>query len=473
MLRRLIAMCALSALSFSLSAQTTTGTIQGRVTDGSGSVIPEAKITILNEATGVQQVVQSSSEGNFVQPYVLPGVYTVTVEKEGFDKSVTTGVRLNVQQTVALELALKVGNVATTVEVSADAVQLSTSTSSVATVIQGKAILDLPLNGRNPFALANLTPGVIPASNNSGSTPWISGGRNASSEITIDGTSVILPENNVSINQTGYTPIVDSIAEFNVISNALAAEYGRTGGGVINVATRSGTNEFHGSLFEFLRNSKLDANSWANNRNGVPRARVPAQPVRRNDRRPDLDSRISTTARTARSSSSPSRAHRTAQRLERAGQRADSTPGGRATSPICSNGSGQLITIYDPLTAFCESACDTPSAVYARQPFPGNSIPLERFDPVARNLLKFFPQPNARPTNQFTNQNNFFASGQVAQRRRQVRFPHRSQLLRQIPYVWPRLVFDWIERAVSTRSATSRTRSPATDPTTRSNTTFR
>ena len=125
-------------------------------------MIPEAKITILNEATGVQQVVQSSSEGNFVQPYVLRGLYTVTVEKEGFDKSVTTGVRLNVQQTVALDLALKVGNVATTVEVTADAVQLSTSTSSVATVIQGKAILDFPLNGRNPFALANLVPGVFP-----------------------------------------------------------------------------------------------------------------------------------------------------------------------------------------------------------------------------------------------------------------------------------------------------------------------
>ncbi len=122
--------------------------------------------------------VETSSDGNFVQPYVLPGEYTVTVEKAGFDKYVTTGVRLNVQQTVALEIPMKVGNVATTVEVSANAVQLSTSTSSVATVIQGKAILDLPLNGRNPFLLANLTPGVIPPSNNSGSTPWISGGRN-------------------------------------------------------------------------------------------------------------------------------------------------------------------------------------------------------------------------------------------------------------------------------------------------------
>ena len=262
-LKTFIAISVMLALCCALVAQTTTGTIQGRVSDVSGSVIPQAKITILNEATGVQQVVQSSQDGNFVQPYVPPGVYTVTVEKEGFDKSVTNSVRLNVQQTIALDIALKVGNVATTVEVSANAVQLSTSTSSVATVIQGKAILDLPLNGRNALNLANLVPGVIPASNNSGSTPWISGGRNSSSEITIDGTSVILPENNVSINQTGYMPIVDSIAEFSVISNALAAEYGRTGGGVINVATRSGSNEFHGSLFEFLRNSKLDANSWA------------------------------------------------------------------------------------------------------------------------------------------------------------------------------------------------------------------
>src|SRR3954449_4491689 len=105
-----IAISAIFALSCSLTAQTTTGTIQSRITDVSGSVIPDAKITILNQATGVQQVVTSSAEGNFVQPYVLPGEYTVTAEKEGFDKSVTSGVRLNVQQTVSLELALKVGN---------------------------------------------------------------------------------------------------------------------------------------------------------------------------------------------------------------------------------------------------------------------------------------------------------------------------------------------------------------------------
>src|SRR5678815_3652853 len=106
MFKSLVAISAMLALSCALSAQTTTGTLQGRVTDGSGSGIPQAKVTIQNEATGVQQIVQSSSEGNFVQPYVIPGVYTVTVEKEGFDKSVTTGIKLNVQQTIALDLAM-------------------------------------------------------------------------------------------------------------------------------------------------------------------------------------------------------------------------------------------------------------------------------------------------------------------------------------------------------------------------------
>jgi hypothetical protein len=414
MFRSLCAVGTVLVFSSSAFAQTTTGTIQGRVTDASGSVVPQAKIVIQNDATGIQQVTQSGSEGNFVLPYVPPGVYTVTAEKEGFDRSVTTVVRLNVQQTVALDITMKIGNVATTVEVTASAVQLSTSTSSVATVIQGKAILDLPLNGRNPFALANLTPGVIPASNNSGSTPWISGGRNASSEITIDGTSVILPENNVSINQTGYTPIVDSIAEFNVISNAMAAEYGRTGGGVINVATRSGTNDFHGSLFEFLRNSKLDANSWANNRNGVRRAAF-----QRNQFGGTFGGPISIPKLYDGK-------NRTFFFFAEQSTRTRNASTAQGSVPIDAwrqgdfsdlrNGNGQLITLYDPNTVFCESACDTAGAVYARQPFPGNRVPVERFDPVARNLLKYWPQPNARPTNQFTQQNNFFASGKSPSR---------------------------------------------------------
>ena len=118
------------------------------------------------------------------------------------------------------------------------------------------------------MSLVTLTPGVI---NGGGSTPWISGGRNATSEITVDGTSIILPENNVSINTTGYMPIIDSVEEFAVVTNSLAAEYGRTGGGTVNFATRSGTNAVHGSAYDYFQNSALNANSWGNNRAGAPK----------------------------------------------------------------------------------------------------------------------------------------------------------------------------------------------------------
>src|SRR5262249_60241039 len=118
-----------------------------------------------------------------------------------------------------------------------------------ATVITNKAMLDLPLNGRNPFSLATLVPGVFPGG---GSTPWLGGGRNASSEITIDGASIIVPENNVSIQDTGYQPIVDTVEEVAVISNSVAAEFSRTGGGAITRPKRSETNALHCSRYEVL-----------------------------------------------------------------------------------------------------------------------------------------------------------------------------------------------------------------------------
>jgi hypothetical protein len=247
------------------SAQNANGVLDGRITDASGSAVPAAKVIIENQGTGVRSDFSTNSEGRFYQGQVLIGEYRVTVEKSGFQKYVQSNIRVNVAQTVTLEIALKIGDVSTSVEVSASSAQLTTESSSVSTVVGSKAILDLPSSGRNPFSLATLAPGVIPGG---GTTPWISGGRNASSEITVDGTSVIVPENNVSINDLGYTPIQDSVEEFSIITNALGAEYGRTGGGVINVATRSGSNALHISAYEFLKNSKLNTNTWTNNKNG-------------------------------------------------------------------------------------------------------------------------------------------------------------------------------------------------------------
>src|SRR4051812_13039839 len=261
--------------AFTATAQTATGVLQGVVTDASGAAIPDAKVTVENQRTNVKLTTVTNNDGRYVSPFLAPSEYRLTIEKTGFQKNVVSDITVNVQQTVGLDVQLKVGEVTNTVEVAASAVQLSTETSSVSTVIDNKRILDMPLNGRNPFSLAQLSPGVIPGG---GATPWISGGRNASSDITVDGTSIILPENNTGITQTGYQPIVDSIEEFTIITNSLAAEYGRTGGGVINVSTRSGTNALHFTLFEFLRNNNLEANSWSNRRNGTP-----LPPLQRNE----------------------------------------------------------------------------------------------------------------------------------------------------------------------------------------------
>jgi hypothetical protein len=391
-------------LSISAAAQTATGILQGRVVDATGAAVPDAKVAIENETTGVALTLLTNSEGNFFRSFLLPGNYRVTVEKAGFQQKVTSGVRVDVQQTVALDVVLQVGDVKNTVEVQASAVQLATATSSVSTVIGSKMILELPLNGRNPFSLAILTPGVIPTSGTS--LPWISGGRNASSEITIDGTSVILPENNVSVNTLAYTPVEDSVEEFSVITNALAAEYGRTGGGVINVATRGGTNSLHGSAYDYLRNSKLDSNTWSNNRNGVKLGAFQRNQFGGTAGGPIVvpglyDGR-----------------NRTFFFFSEQSTRTRSASSATASVPVADwlngdfsalkNGSGQLITIYDP------ASVSQNGSQFVRTPFPGNVIPRDRMDPVALKVMSYFPAPNAVPNNAFTFQNNYFLSGKAA-----------------------------------------------------------
>lgn len=393
-------------------AQTTTATLQGRVVDAAGASVPEATVTITNAGTGIKQELQTNEEGGFSQPFLLPGVYQVTIEKSGFQRYSQTNVKLNVAQNLSLDIQLQVGDVATTIEVTDVVAPLATTTSSVSTTIENKRILDLPLNGRNPFALATLTPGVIPGG---GSTPWISGGRNSTSEVTIDGTSIILPENNVSINSLAYTPSVDSVEEFSVITNSLAAEYGRSGGGVINVATKQGTNEWHGSLFEFLRNSKLDANNFFANRAGAKLGAFQRNQFGGTIGGPVLIPKLYNGR------------NRTFFFFSEQSTRQRSASLTTATVPLpewlrgdfsnLRNSSGQLIRIYDPLTTRLNPGYDPTRPVsasnsqYIRDQFPDNRIPENRIDPVARRVAAFFPAPNTAPRNQFTQLDNFIATG--------------------------------------------------------------
>jgi hypothetical protein len=402
MLRNLPGVILVAAFCFHADAQTATGILQGVVTDSSGAAVPDAKVTVENQRTSVLLSLLTNTGGRFVQPFLIPSEYRLTVEKAGFQKYVTSDIRVDVQQTVALDITLTVGEVTSAVEVTASAVQLATETSSVSTVVDMKRILDLPLNGRNPFSLATTAPGVIPGG---GSTPWISGGRNASSDITVDGTTIILPENNTGILQLGYQPIVDSIEEFTIITNSLAAEYGRTGGGVINVSTRSGTNGLHFTLFEFLRNNNLEANTWGNRRNNTA---LPA--LQRNE----FGGSVGGPVQLPKIYNGKDK---TFFFFSEQSVRARNGTSSFATVPIDAwrngdfsdlrNGSGAPITLYDPLQVGADGN---------RASFPGNQIPVTRFNPIARNLLKFWPEPNAVPTNTFTRQNNFFVNGKSPSR---------------------------------------------------------
>lgn len=414
MLRMLVSAVAVLTLSVSAWAQSSTGILQGRVVDSSGLAVPEAQIAIQNSRTGVRQVLPTNSEGRFVQPYLQPGQYQLTVGKAGFQTYIASEINVAVLQTVTLDVKLNVGEVTTTVEVTAGTVQLSTATSSIATVVENKQMQDLPLDARNPFALTLLTPGVIPTTSCypdragcrtgptlwSGPSPWMGGGRNATSEFTIDGTSISGAAQDAGVNVPMYSPSIESVEEFSVVVNSMSAEYGRTGGGVVNVATRAGTNQWHGVAFEFLRNSKLDANDFFANRAGIPLGSS-----RRNQFGGSIGGPLVIPKRYDGHD-------RTFFFFNVQSTRARNASMFTTTVPLpewiqgdfsnLRNSSGQPNTIYDPQTTATDASGNS-----VRQPFPNNVIPKDRIDPVAAKLRTYYVLPNTTPTNPFSQTNNY------------------------------------------------------------------
>ena len=396
------------ALALSLGglwAQTPTGTLQGIVKDPTGAVVPEAKVTIANVKTGESRTVMTDDSGRYVQSFLLPGSYQITVEKTGFQTLRQENVRLEVGQNRSVDLTLSVGAVTQEIQVEAAPPMVDVNTSSIGQVVDTKRILDLPLLGRSVIALANLTPGVNPTGG--GATPGMGGGRNATSEIQIDGATNIAPENNVGINTRVYDPQVDAVQEFSVQVNALQAEYGRFSGGVINVVTKSGSNKVHGTAFEFLRNPVLNANGFINNRQGRKRSGAKIHQFGYTLGGPIyipglIDGRNKSFFFT-----------------DYEGSVNRNTSNATATVPLpewlagdfsnLRNSSGTtLITIYDPTTVRQDP--NNP-ALWIRDAFPNNRIPENRIDPVARKLAAYWPKPNFPPLNVYTQQNNFINSG--------------------------------------------------------------
>ena len=243
-----------------LYAQTPTGTIDGIVRDSTGALVPNAEVLVRNTSTGLSVARTSDAGGRYAAPLLLPGNYEVTVTAAGFRGSSQTNITLDVSQVREVSFSLEPGAASEKIEVSTQSgATIDPLTSTTGAVITAKQIDNLPLNGRNPLDLALLAPGVQGTGDTAQTTPHISGSRNANSEQQIDGVSNIVSTNNIGLGYVAYQPIVDSVQEFAVQTSVPAAEYGRTGGGVVNLVTKYGTNSLHGSAFLFAHDSTFDA----------------------------------------------------------------------------------------------------------------------------------------------------------------------------------------------------------------------
>jgi hypothetical protein len=389
----------LGALAAPARGQQFTGTLKGTVQDATHALLPGAQVSVVEIATNDSRELTTDAQGRWVLPNLKPGTYRVVVTLDGFKKAAVDQVKLDVQGIRDIEVTLEIGGAAETVTVTGAAAAIETTRSTLSLTIENRRMVDLPLNGRNPFALATLAPGVTPTSNNGGSSPSISGGRNATSEVAIDGVSNVNAENNVSILDLNYTPSVDAVQEFSVQTNAVSAEFGRLGGGVLNLVTKGGSNTVRATAWEFARNAKLDATNFFTNRAGGKKGAF-----KRNQFGGNLGG--------------PLIKDRTFFFANYEGLRQESASVSTFTVPLPAwragdfsdlrNGSGQLITIYDPAT----TRPDPDNAgQFIRDPFPGNIIPANRISPAARAMMAYWPLPNVTPSNAFTQTNNYSLSG--------------------------------------------------------------
>ena len=277
-------LCTIGLSPSPLSAQVYSGSLTGVITDPSGAVIPGAQVTLNDVNKGYSFPTTSDASGRYVIRNLPPSNYKLTVEAKGFQTFTQSGIVLEVNQNASVDVRLQVGATTQAVEVSAAAPILSTQDSTTGQDINRTYINDLPLVGRSVYDLTFLAPGINPAPGQPFGTPIIgnnfasNGGRNATADFLLDGVSTSSYEQNTGILDPLYTPSVDAVQEYKVEQNNFSADKGFSGNTVVNVVLRSGTNSFHGTVYEFFRNSALDANNWFNNANGI---KIPA--LRYND----------------------------------------------------------------------------------------------------------------------------------------------------------------------------------------------
>jgi len=352
-------------------AQAGSADLTGQALDSSGSALPAVEITAMYLQTNVSTTTTSSTGGVYVFTNLRPGVYSVAAQAAGFRKTVRTGVTLITGEKTRLDLTMTVGDVKESVTVSADAPLLQTETGSITQSIDHEKMVELPLNGRSFVQLTTLSPGVMLPPGTL--LPRINGGRPRTNEYLFDGISALQPEP----GQVVYFPIIDSIQEFNVQTNAVAAEFGRFNGGVVNLSTRSGGNGYHGSVWEFFRNEAL------NSRNYFAPAGQAKPAFRRNQYGAALGGPIVKDG--------------TFFFLDYQGVKQAIGTVRSSTVPTLLERQGNFTELYGTTTAVLYDPATTVGT--ARSAFsPVNVIPQDRIDPAALAVLNRFPLPTKPPS---------------------------------------------------------------------------
>ena len=398
---RMIQWSLLLAISVSmLSAQSGYAVLNGRVQDSSGAVVPNVPVTARNVLTDVVLNSVSNSDGYYSFLNLIPGTYTLTARQQGFKNLERTGVVLQVGDRLEVNLVLQVGDSSQQVTVTEQALLLRTDDAQSGMVVDNKRIQELPAYDRNVLAFASLVANVNGTDEQAGQTTnfRINGGRSAQAEYYVDGVPVTT---SYLHNVPSSIPSMEAVEEFNVVTNGMSAEYGRLSGGGIVLVTRSGTNQFHGSLYEYLRNQDLNANTWSANRYGQPIAVFHDNvfggtiggplviPKLYNGR--DKTFFFFNYEGTRHVSGSSATLAGVPTALEREGNFSQSLIG-----------NGVPVMVYDP-----SSGAATASGDVIRQPYPGNIVPKSKFDPLSVAYLSYYPMPNTAPLPGSSDANNY------------------------------------------------------------------
>src|SRR5580765_5836378 len=356
----------------------TLGDVSGRVTDPSGAGVPNAGVTLTSTATNAVRTAQSSGEGLYDFNAVPPGIYNVRVEHPGFRTVTSTNVEVQVQQSVRLDLTLQVGQVSETVEVSAQAALLQSENATLGHVVENREIVEAPLNGREYLNLVTLSPKVSNLAPPSGQAQSRQGADRANQSISAGGNRIVhdyftldgVVNTDVNFNTYVVLPSIDALQEFKVQTGVYPAEFGHEAT-QINVLTKSGGNQYHGSLFEFLRNDKLDAAPYSFTANHQAKS-----PFKWNDFGFEFDGPVRIPKLFNGRNKLFFMANYEALRRRQNFQTTYSVP---TAAMFGGNFSGLNTTIYDPTT---------------KTPFAGNIIPTNRIDPISQKLLQYYAPAN-------------------------------------------------------------------------------